>query len=122
MGEQDHNALDDAKLLKMVYDKMKSGERNFDAFLEYVDPHRYPDQVRKVLRLNGNTVLEEYNSLKEAVDWIKKQPSQMTAAFYLFSISFLVSISDFTTKSMSSLEWLAQTCVRIRALPFGTTG
>lgn len=75
MGEQNHNALDDAKLLKMVYDKMKSGERNFDAFLEYVDPHRYPDQVRKVLRLNGNTVLEEYNNLKEAVDWIKKQPN-----------------------------------------------
>lgn len=75
MGEQNHNALDDAKLLKMVYDKMKSGERNFDAFLEYVDPHRYPDQVRKVLRLNGNTVLEEYNNLKEAVDWIRKQPN-----------------------------------------------
>ena len=75
MGDQNHNALDDAKLLKMVYDKMKTGDRNFDAFLEYVDPDRYPDQVRKVLRMNGNTIMEEYSNMKEALSWVRSQPN-----------------------------------------------
>ncbi len=75
MGDQNHNALDDAKLLKMVHEKMKTGDRNFDAFLEYVDPGRYPDQVRKVLRMNGSVILEEYDNLNKAVEWIKEQPN-----------------------------------------------
>lgn len=75
MGDQTHNALDDAKLLKMVHEKMKTGDRNFDAFLEYVDPYRYPDQVRKVLRMNGNTILEEYDNLNKAVEWLRTQPN-----------------------------------------------
>ena len=75
MGEQNHNALDDAKLLKMVYDKMKSGSRNFDAFLEYVDPEKYPDVVKRVLRLKNNEVVEEYKNLKEAVAWVMAQPN-----------------------------------------------
>ena len=75
MGEQNHNALDDAKLLKMVYDRMKTGDRNFDAFLEYVDPNKYPDEVKKVLRMNGTQVLQEYKNIKEAVSWIKAQPN-----------------------------------------------
>ncbi|MBQ6478515.1 MAG: 3'-5' exoribonuclease [Erysipelotrichaceae bacterium] len=75
MDDQNHNALDDAKLLKMVYDKMKTGDRNFDAFLEYVDPKKYPDEVRKVLRLKNNEVVEEYANMKEAVAWAKAQPN-----------------------------------------------
>jgi DNA polymerase III epsilon subunit-like protein len=75
MDEQNHNALDDAKLLKMVYDKMKTGDRSIEAFSEYMDPLRMPDEISKVLRMNGNTVLEEFNSLKEAVNWVKSQPN-----------------------------------------------
>ena len=75
MEDQNHNALDDAKLLKMVCEKMKTGDRNFEAFLEYVDPNRYPDEVKKVVRLKGNTVIEEYPNMKEAVAWVKAQPN-----------------------------------------------
>lgn len=75
MGDQNHNALDDAKLLKMVHEKMKTGDRNFDAFLEYVDPDRYPDQVRKVLRMIGTNVLEEYDNIQKAVEWLRGQPN-----------------------------------------------
>ena len=81
MEEQNHNALDDAKLLKMVYDKMKTGDRNFDAFLEYVDPEKYPDEVKKVLRMNGTQILQEYKNIKEAVAWIKAQPNDKGAKY-----------------------------------------
>ena len=75
MEDQNHNALDDAKLLKMVYDKMKTGDRNLEVFSEYMDPSRMPDQVSKVLRMNGITIIEEYDSLKDAVTWIRSQPN-----------------------------------------------
>ena len=47
MDDQNHNALDDAKLLKMVYDRMKTGDRNFDAFLEYVSGNRDGEEKRQ---------------------------------------------------------------------------
>ncbi len=75
LGEQTHNALDDARLLKMVYDRMKTGDRNFDSFLEYVDPKKYPDQVRKVVRLRNGEIIEEYANMKEAVAWVRSQPN-----------------------------------------------
>ncbi len=74
--EQNHNALDDAKLLKIVYEGMKKDTNaSYSSFTEYLDPRRYPDEVRKVLRMNGNTVLEEFKNIKEAVEWVKKQPN-----------------------------------------------
>ncbi len=39
-----------------------------------------------------------------------------------YFISSLTSLKHFTIKSMSSFVWLAHTCVRILAFPFGTTG
>ena len=41
---------------------------------------------------------------------------------YSASISARTSLKHLTAKSISSFVWLAQTWVRIRALPFGTTG
>ena len=75
MADQNHNALDDARLLKMVQEKMRTGDRNFDAFLEYVDPEKYPDEVRKVLRIVNGEIAEEYANMKEAVAWVKAQPN-----------------------------------------------
>ena len=46
-------------------------------------------------------------------------------SFYNFNylpISSLTSLKHLTMKSISSFVWLAHTCVRILALPFGTTG
>ncbi len=73
MDDQNHNALDDAKLLRTVYGKMKSGSRDFSDFKEYVDPDRYPDMARKVLRLNGDQVLQEFGNMTEAEAWVKSQ-------------------------------------------------
>lgn len=44
------------------------------------------------------------------------------AMLYFNPISLLTSLKHFTIKSISSFVWLAHTCVRILAFPFGTTG
>ena len=81
MEDQNHNALDDAKLLKSVYEQMKSGDKEINTFAEYLDTHRYPDQVRQVLRLNGDTILQEFKSLDEAVAWLKTQPNDKGSSY-----------------------------------------
>ena len=75
MGAQNHNALDDAKLLKMVYEKMNSGQTENNVFNEYLSPGRIPSQIRKVVRLIGNEVANEFESLSEAVKWMRTQPN-----------------------------------------------
>ncbi len=76
MEDQNHNALDDAILLKNVYEQMKNNNKELNTFTEYLDPRRYPDQVRTVLRLNGDTILQEFKNLDEAVTWLKTQPNE----------------------------------------------
>ncbi len=73
--EQNHNALDDAKLLKMVYEGIDGDSRGSGDFTDYLDPNRYPDEVHRVLRMQGETPIEEYRNIREAVEWIKKQPN-----------------------------------------------
>lgn len=75
MAEQNHNALDDARLLKMVYDRMKNNDRSAAIFKEYINPLKMPDEVKKVLRMNGDTIIEEYDDLDKAVQWAKSQPN-----------------------------------------------
>ena len=75
MEDQNHNALDDARLLKNVYENMKNSKKESYIFTEYLDPRRYPDQARTVLRLNGNTILQEFINIEEAVAWLKTQPN-----------------------------------------------
>ena len=74
MDDQNHNALDDAKLLKMVCDNMKNGKQDSNVFNEYLDPLRYPDIVSKVLRMQGSSIVNEFDSLEDAVAWVKAQP------------------------------------------------
>ena len=81
MGDQNHNALDDAKLLKMVYEKMNSGETENNVFNEYLTPGRIPAQIRKVVRLQGNTVVNEFDSLSEAVKWLRSQPNDKGSSY-----------------------------------------
>lgn len=58
----------------------------------------------------------------------KKRSTEMMLRFLLsllhslYFISSLTSLKHFTIKSISSFVWLAHTCVRILAFPFGTTG
>ena len=73
--EQNHNALEDAKLLKMVYEGIKKGINTTKVFNEYLDPNKYPDQVKKVVQLKGDSIVNEFNNIKEAVEWLKKQPN-----------------------------------------------
>ena len=81
MGEQNHNALDDAKLLKMVYEKMNSGQTENNVFNEYLSPGRIPSQIRKVVRLIGNEVANEFESLSEAVKWMRTQPNDKGGSY-----------------------------------------
>ncbi|MBR3228428.1 MAG: hypothetical protein IKF68_07800 [Erysipelotrichaceae bacterium] len=80
-SEQNHNALDDAKLLKMVYEGIRKGKAEVSVFDEYLDPKRYPDQVRKVIRMNGDVILDEFANMKEAVKWIRSQPNDKGAQY-----------------------------------------
>ena len=75
MEDQNHNALDDAKLLKNVYERIQDDKPNINDFSEYLDSYRFPDQVRTVLRLNGDIILQEFKSLDDAVSWLKTQPN-----------------------------------------------
>ncbi|MBQ2213702.1 MAG: 3'-5' exoribonuclease [Erysipelotrichaceae bacterium] len=81
MGAQNHNALDDAKLLKMVYEKMNSGQTENNVFNEYLSPSRIPSQIRKVVRLVGNEVANEFESLSEAVKWMRTQPNDKGGSY-----------------------------------------
>ena len=81
MEDQNHNALDDAKLLKVVYEKMQSGSRDINEFKEYMNSNRQPLFARKVLRLNGSEILNEFDSMEEAISWIKTQLSGKDAKY-----------------------------------------
>lgn len=82
MGDQTHNALDDARLLKMVYEKMKSGNKENNVFNEYLDKHKVPSVVSSVIRLQGDQVVQEYADIKEAAIWVKSQPSDKNASYF----------------------------------------
>lgn len=75
MGAQTHNALDDARLLKMVSEKMKEGKKENNVFNEYFDTRRMPSEVKKVLAMHGDVIHREFNSMAEAVAWVKNQPN-----------------------------------------------
>ena len=71
---QSHNALDDAKILKQVYEHMNSESSNkANVFGEYLNTYHIPYEIKKVIRLNGDTVQEEFSSMDEAVAWLSSQ-------------------------------------------------
>ena len=64
---------------------------------------------------------------KKAKITLENQHANKIPAFFYpvaiyFPISSLVSLKHLIMKSISSFVWLAHTCVRILAFPFGTTG
>ena len=75
MDGQNHNALDDAKLLKTVYEAMKNNAIEVNTFKEYLDSSGYHPTINKVVMLNGDKLIKEFNSMDEAVTWVKNQPN-----------------------------------------------
>lgn len=75
LEEQNHNALDDAILLKKVHEKMSTTKKEVNVFNEYLKPKFNVDHINSVIRLSGNTILNEFNSLDEAVKWLNEQPN-----------------------------------------------
>lgn len=77
---QTHNALDDAQLLKYVYEQIQlhNDDPEDDAFLEYKDTRIVVEQSYIVERLKGKEVVETYESLREAGRWAynQMQPDQ----------------------------------------------
>ena len=77
---QNHNALDDALLLKYVYEQIQEHENEFDAFPEYRIQKAAKEIVKKekskiigyrVFRLGkSGGVAETYESLSDAIMWI----------------------------------------------------
>lgn len=81
--EQTHNALEDAKLLKYVYEQVQAHDEEFDAFPEYrakkavekIQETEAPKGKKKAndtiyFRLKKGRVVESYNSLEEAIAWV----------------------------------------------------
>lgn len=79
--KQNHNALDDAKLLKTVYESILSTNNESGIFKEYIDINKMPSSINKIIRLNGNTILQEFESMDEAVKWLESQPNDKGAQY-----------------------------------------
>ena len=79
--KQNHNALDDAKLLKTVYESILNTNNETGLFTEYIDSYKVPTSINKILRLNGNTILQEFKSMDEAVKWLIDQPNDKGAQY-----------------------------------------
>ncbi len=81
VGDQNHNALDDARLLKLVYEGMENGTGNLNEFREYLAPSRVPSAISKIVRIGGNTILNEFSSMEEAVEWVRSNSREKGASY-----------------------------------------
>ena len=79
--EQNHNALDDAKLLKMVYEGIGHDERRIDSFNEYLNPYKIPGQITKILRINNGVIEEEYADMAAVRVWMIAQNSDKNPSY-----------------------------------------
>jgi DNA polymerase III epsilon subunit-like protein len=81
---QAHNALDDAKMLKEVYDHVSGSPMEFGVFPEYqakeaasivIDGQIKDEDLAqmKILRMKGGQVIEEYATMTEAITWVYNQ-------------------------------------------------
>lgn len=82
--EQVHNALDDAKLLKYVYEQIQEHDEEFDAFPEYrakkaaekikneeaAAKAKNPKAEAMYFRLKKGKVVETYTTLEDAIAWV----------------------------------------------------
>ena len=80
--EQTHNALEDAKLLKYVYEQMQEHDNEFDAFPEYratkaaakikasEGKEKEPPKEVMYFRLKKGKVVETFPTLEEAICWV----------------------------------------------------
>lgn len=75
MDSQNHNALDDAKLLKTVYEAMQNKEIEVNIFKEYLDSSGYHATINKIVMLNGDKIIKEFSSIAEAIKWVESQPN-----------------------------------------------
>ena len=80
---QQHNALEDAEMLKIVFENVENNEHEFDAFPEYKNRQienklkdnssDLTDKTYTILRIKGNKTIETYPSLGAAVRWSYEQ-------------------------------------------------
>lgn len=80
---QQHNALEDAEMLRVVFDNMSKKDPEFEAFPEYQQAKfntkinaEVPDIVDKtytIYRMKNNQIIETYPSLGAAVRWSYEQ-------------------------------------------------
>lgn len=80
---QQHNALEDAIMLKTVFENIQENEHEFDAFPEYRNQqfdnklkNETPDIIDKtytIYRMKSNQIVETYPSLGAAVRWSYEQ-------------------------------------------------
>lgn len=66
---QKHNALEDAIMLKDVYNYIQTHPVEKDIFIEYQTEVPNSAPVYKVSRWRDGELLEEYNSMADAVNW-----------------------------------------------------
>ncbi len=81
--EQTHNSLEDAKLLKFVYDHIQENDCEFNVFPEYgiqrfnqqmeSEMPSINEKVYTVCRIKDGKILDVYPSLGSAVKWVYEQ-------------------------------------------------
>ncbi len=80
---QNHNALDDALRLKLVYENVEGKPKEVNVFNEYLETFtkRNVGNIKQVLRMRDGEVLEVYSSLKEAANWVASQPNDRDSKY-----------------------------------------
>ena len=91
--------------------------RQFDTGYAHTEKAGDPKEKHSNVRC---LAYEEFRTAKAVTNQVENLSSELWEAGYF--ISSLTSLKHFTMKSISSFVWLAHTCVRILAFPFGTTG
>ena len=104
LGPQNHNALDDAKLLKMVYEHVISGVGDAVAFTEYVSHNRLPENITRIVRLAGQEVMNEFENMAQAVNWARQQPNDKGPS-YLTNIEEKITRAALTNGKYLGSSW-----------------
>ena len=99
MADQTHNALDDARLLKRVYEEIEGRPEERYIFKDYMgESHR---RIRgQVLRIQGDEVIEAYDSIQEAAAWVQK-----TSGGSLSNIEEKIKRASYENIRYSKYKW-----------------
>lgn len=115
--EQNHNALDDAILLKYVFEQIEEHENEFEAFPEYRVQKAANETIKKekakvvdfkIFRMKDGRIAETYNTLADAIQWVYdyKIPTNQKTVTNLENVGKKIKQSSRTGKAYCKIKWI----------------